>query len=346
MLHQLLSTDGLTFTTHAEAEPAIAHACRAHPDVARFEHIGESEAGRPLYAAVIGRGPQQVSLVAGAHADEPVGPQTLRLLATGLLDHRDELADLLDRVTFIIVPHVNPDGEAMNRPWIDRWPDPLAFFEHAVREQPGRDIEFGYPAMRPENRAVADLLARHAPLALHFSLHGMAVGEGAWLLIDREWIDRTADLRTRWLQAVAAADVPLFDWDRRGDKGFEYIGPGFSTTPRGQAMRDHFLAEHDGDTAALFHDSSMEYVRSLGGDPLCLVTELPLFLLHRTEPPQPGVPTTFMRFKKQLPRWRAMLQRRRLDDVRRELAPFAPQPLPLPTAARLQLTLIDIALTP
>ncbi|MEX2672389.1 MAG: M14 family zinc carboxypeptidase [Phycisphaeraceae bacterium] len=315
MLNEILNTEGMTFTTHAEAEGPIAEACAKHPEIARFEHIGHSEAGRPLYAAMIGKGPRHVSLVAGAHADEPVGPEVLRLLCVGLIEHREALAELLERVTFIIVPHVNPDGEAANQPWIERWPDPLAFAEHAVRERPGRDIEFGYPEMRPENQAVAVLLRQWGPIDLHFSLHGMAVGEGAWLLIDRHWRDRTADLKQRWVEAVQAEGLGLLDWDRQGEKGFEYLGPGFSTTPRGEAMRARFEALGDAETAKLFHDSSMEFVRKLGGDPLCLVTELPLFV-------GPAGATR--------------------RDTRQPNQPL--HALPLPIAAKLQLRLIELGL--
>ena len=43
-------------------------------------------------------------------------------------------------------------------------------------------------------------------------------------------------------------------------------------------MRDHFLARGDDEMAARFRPSSMETIRALGGDPLTLVTKMPLFL--------------------------------------------------------------------
>ena len=48
-------------------------------------------------------------------------------------------------------------------------------------------------------------------------------------------------------------------------------------------MRRHFLDRGDPETAAVFRPSSMEYVRSLGGDPLTFVSEMPLFLLPPPE---------------------------------------------------------------
>jgi hypothetical protein len=51
--------------------------------------------------------------------------------------------------------------------------------------------------------------------------------------------------------------------------------------------------------AARFRDSSMEFVRSLGGDPLCLVTEIPLFRVPNSAP-TPGVPGAYLRLRE---RW-------------------------------------------
>jgi len=227
--------------------------------------IGHSEEGRAIEARIVGDGPKRVSLVAGAHADEPAGPITLRALT-----------EAPDGFTFFVVPDVNPDGAARNRAWFDRWPDLDAYREHRLREPPGRDVEFGYPDMRPENRAVAGFLEEHGPFELHMSLHGMGEADGALLLIDKRWVGRTKGLRKDYAAALRAEGLPLLDRDRKGEKGFHYIGPGFWTTPESDAMRAFFA--DDPKSAQKFHRNSMEFVRSLGGDPLCLVTEIPLFV--------------------------------------------------------------------
>ena len=80
--------------------------------------IGHSEQGRPILGVTLGYGPRRASLVAGAHADEPVGPETLRALIVEGLARRDWGAEdggfepLLEQFTFDIVPHANPDAEA------------------------------------------------------------------------------------------------------------------------------------------------------------------------------------------------------------------------------------------
>lgn len=306
--------------------------------------IGTSEQGRPIHGIVIGDGPRTVSLISGNHSDEPVGSETLlqlvkRLFGTGM----DGLSDF----TFVIVPHCNPDGEARQREWLDAWPDAHACLTHEFREKPGRDVEFGYPSMRIENRAVADFLAAHGPYAMHVSLHGMTAGEGGYHLIERSWIDRTAQFREQYGKAMTDAGLVLFDWDRAGEKGFEYIGPGFATTPRSDAMRAHFEALGDAETAAKFHLNSMEYVRSLGGDPLSMVTELPLFVVSRADGARsttPGVPEVYLGFRHAVQRVRSepsVLQQRGLGAA---LGGYRVEPLPIRVAVSLQVRAIELGL--
>ncbi|MFB6098677.1 MAG: M14 family zinc carboxypeptidase, partial [Salinibacter sp.] len=275
-----LADDDPSFRAHGPVRAPIEQACRRHPDIASFRELGPSEEGAMLYGVVLGTGPTTVSLIAGNHADEPVGPETLRSFILNGLANRNKMAPWFRRFRFVIVPHTNPDGEARNRPWIDQWPDPKSYLRHAVREKPGRDLEYGFPDMRPENAHVSAFLREFGPLDLHASLHGMSAGEGAMLLINRPWTFRTQALRDDFVTAAAAEGLPMHDHNRKGEKGFFWIEPGFQTTPRGDAMQTYFRAQDDPATAQQFHDSSMEFVASLGGDPLSLVTELPLFLIQ------------------------------------------------------------------
>ena len=314
-----LDTGRVRFRTSPDVFDDLRAACEVNPDIAEFEVIGESEEGRPIAGVTLGYGPRLVTLVAGAHADEPVGPETLRHLILHGLGSRDwgaeagGLGELFERVTLRIVPHANPDAEARNEPWISRWDDlsddPAAmlalFLETRRREPPGRDVEFGYPAMRPENRSVTDFLFAPGPqLALHASLHGMAFSEGALLLIEKRWLhDPEAEpLREGFRRAAEAAGLRLHDHDRGGDKGFRYGGPGFWSTPEGAAMRAHFEAAGDAQTAALFHRSSMEQaIHASGGQPLCVVTELPLFHLAKAYGHEPGRAALAEEFREALP---------------------------------------------
>ena len=76
---------------------------------------------------------------------------------------------MFSKFCFVIVPHVNPDGEAKNQTWIRDWPNIKYYLKHAFRELPGRDIEFGYPEMRIENKLVSDFIKKYAPVSMHMS---------------------------------------------------------------------------------------------------------------------------------------------------------------------------------
>lgn len=336
-----LVDDHPSFRTHGGVRTAIEAACARHSDIASFHELGPSEEGAMLYGVCLGTGEHAVSLIAGNHADEPVGPETLRSFVLNALAERDKMEPWFRQYTFVVVPHTNPDGEARNRSWIEAWPNLEAYLRHAVREAPGRDLEYGYPDMRPENEHVAGFLEAEAPFVLHASLHGMSAGEGAMLLINRPWTFRTQWLRDAFVEAAAARGLRMHDHNRKGEKGFFWIEPGFQTTPRGDAMRTYFQANDDPATAERFHDSSMEFVMSLGGDPLALVTELPLFLVDDDDP-TPGRPETYLKLRNRLPKVRARLERGK--DIEDLLAPFTIDPVPLGTGMELQLQALELGL--
>src|ERR1700709_1335959 len=78
--------------------------------------LGHSRRGVGIEGYRFGRGELHVSLIAGCHADEPVGPAMLRRLAAFLAE-RPADDPLLAAATWFVVPHVNPDGEERNAAW-------------------------------------------------------------------------------------------------------------------------------------------------------------------------------------------------------------------------------------
>ena len=332
--------------------------------LADLEEIGRSLDGRPIGAWRGGQGPLSVSLVAGCHADEPVGPATLRRLA-GWLASRPEHDPAVTDVRWSIVPHANPDGEAANAVWASRTLavadhqgaadlgfDLTAYSAGVVRELPGADVEFGFPRSagdreaRPENLAIAVFLASGAPYAVHGSLHGMAFAPGPWFLLEAGWANRTTTMRERLRKRVRQMQYVLFDPDRGGEKGFTRIDEGFTTRPDSGAMRGHFLDRGDPETAALFRPSSMEHVRSLGGDPLTFISEMPLFLL-----PPPGTaygfpdPATGTEGRVAFHRWLAdLLAGHSVADAARAAVRHGIRAMPIRDQARLQLECLNAAL--
>jgi hypothetical protein len=246
--------------------------------------IGRSRQGRMLEGVVAGRGPLRVGLIAGCHGDEPVGPRWLSGFARAL----EEGHPLGEVATFRLVPEVNPDGAEANARWWrqgDGAGDLPGYLAHRVREAPGDDLEFGFPGaaegddgIRPEAAAVAAFLSSGGPVDLHGSLHGLGFGEGPWFLVEPAWENRLAPYHQACLEAAAREGLQPHDVDRHGEKGFRRLGVGLCTRPDSRAMRANFLERGDVATAARFRPSSMEFARSLGGDPFTFVTEVPLFL--------------------------------------------------------------------
>ena len=329
-----IAPDTVAFQTHDTVHARHRAACAEADDVT-FHDLGPSEEGRPLYGITAGSGPVHLSCIAGNHADEPVGPETLRYLVDRLLGTPPNAA-WRQGLRWTIVPHTNPDGEARNQPWITAWPDAEAYFMHRERELPGRDMEFGFPDLRTENKAVSRFLREQGPFSAHLSAHGMGVAAGALLLIHPHWSFRTNGLQTLYREAAAQAGMALHDHNRQGEKGFFWIGPGFTTTPNGAGMRAYFRAQNDSEMASRFLDSSMEFVETLGGMPLSVVTEVPLFVLD-SPTPVGGPPPRYTAFKEALPRIQHELQ---TADASRTLSDFDLQPLPLHTAMMLHSTVL------
>jgi hypothetical protein len=247
------------------------------------EEIGRSREGRPIHAWRLGSGSRRVSLLAGCHADEPVGPRLLRHFAsylTGLQEDDPLRADY----EWWIVPHINPDGAERNRSWqIETavFYDLPEYLTDVVRELPGDDIEFCFPrdsdddGARPENRAVYDWWrSAKGEFDLHVSLHGMGFAAGPWFLIEPEWKDRCALLKETCAARVHELGYTLHDVERQGEKGFFRIERGFCTRPDSRFMREYFIEQADA-VADLWKTRIEEWRAQLAedGDPKTVAAE-------------------------------------------------------------------------
>jgi hypothetical protein len=307
---------------------------------------GRSSEGRPIPAYRFGGGKINISLIAGCHADEPTGPRLLRKLGTYLSQQKPD-HPLLARYAWWIVPHANPDGEAVNRRWYDdddEVYDLPRYLRYAERALPREDIEFGFPIpgeagpKRPENKFIFDFWrSAGRPFHLHASLHSMAIAFGAWFLIDGRWVGRSAAIQQRCLAAVDDLGYPPHDVDRKGEKGFIRIAEGFATRPNHRAMRQYFLEREDKVMASYFHPSSMESIRSLGGDCLTLVSEMPLFLIPRKEKDLSWPNPAYDAWKRRLEEWKAQLLLGKMSDKAVIEAARRQGLQPMPVADQMQL---------
>jgi hypothetical protein len=144
----------------------------------------------------------------------------------------------------------------------------------------------------------------------------MGFAAGPWYLLEPGWIDRSRALRESCRRRTHQLGYVLHDVERLGEKGFQRIEPGFCTRPDSSAMRDWFLDRDDPETAGRFRPSSMETIRALGGDPLTLVSEMPLFLTpgvgESLGPPDPALED----WKRRIAAWRATLSNPEVDRTR------------------------------
>ncbi|MEU6067885.1 MULTISPECIES: M14 family zinc carboxypeptidase [Streptomyces] len=149
------------------------------PEDARLRRIGTSRAGAPLWLLSVGHGSRQALVVAGPHANEPVGGATvLRLAERTLADSRlTEAAD----TTWNLLLCLDPDGSRRNEGWLSG-PYTLDhyfrnFFRPGFLEQPEWLPDGAAAAVLPETRALLELQDELRPF-LQCSLHGVDVGGG------------------------------------------------------------------------------------------------------------------------------------------------------------------------
>jgi len=307
--------------------------------------LGRSREGRLVAGYRLGSGPRKISLIAGCHADEPVGPALLdrvvAFLSAASPDH-----DALRNYEWWIVPHINPDGAERNSEWFDGVHDCYdlpTYLRHVVRELPGDDIEFGFPRgngdqeARPENRAVYDWWCSDPrPFDVHVSLHGMGFAGGPWFLIDPAWRDRCGTFKDRCRTSTENLGYVLHDIQRFGEKGFERIERGFCTRPNSEAMARFFVERNEPEMAVKFRPSSMETIRAMGGDALTLVTEIPLFILPgvgvKIEPNDPFAE----KWRERIEDWRAQLAAGKSNTVAREIDASGIRAVPITGQMRLQ----------
>ncbi|MET8817910.1 M14 family zinc carboxypeptidase [Streptomyces rochei] len=157
---------------------AAALAAR-HPRHARLRRVGTSRAGTPLLLLSVGHGSRHALVVAGPHANEPVGGATvLRLAERALADPRlTEGAD----ATWNLLLCADPDGLRRNEGWLsgpytlDRYA--RNFFRPGFLEQPEWLPDCPDHAALPETRTLLALQDELRPF-LQCSLHGVDVGGG------------------------------------------------------------------------------------------------------------------------------------------------------------------------
>jgi hypothetical protein len=138
----------------ADVANALQALAAKHPGRVRLEEAGKSVEGRPIHLVTIGAGGRRVLLWSQMHGDEPSATPALLDLADHLLTTPEGRA-VLDRLTLLMVPMLNPDGT-----------------ERGMRRN-AQEIDINRDALNlatPEGRVLKAIRDRHQPI-LGFNLH-------------------------------------------------------------------------------------------------------------------------------------------------------------------------------
>jgi hypothetical protein len=142
---------------YRELSESLAALAERYPGRLRLEEVGRSYQGRPIHLMTFGRGARKVLLWSQMHGDEPSATPALLDLADFLLDPDAGQAaeEILDGLTLLMVPMLNPDGAEI----------------YERRNAQGIDINRdALNLATPEGRALKRIRDEHRPL-LGFNLH-------------------------------------------------------------------------------------------------------------------------------------------------------------------------------
>lgn len=161
-----------------------------HPDEVRLRQAGTSRAGQPLWVLSVtatGGAPRgaerSVLVVAGAHANEPVGGATALSLARRLLDDPTPRAGC--GWHFLLC--ADPDGANLHRTPL---PYSLLDYHRNFFRPPGPEQPEWAPSLLPPDRLPPETLALTALIdelrpVLQVSLHATDLG-GSWVQLTRD----------------------------------------------------------------------------------------------------------------------------------------------------------------
>jgi hypothetical protein len=142
---------------HDALESRLHALASRHAGELKLEQVGTSVQGRAIRLLTLGRGERKVLLWSQMHGDEPSATPALLDIADYLLTHGDDpdVATILDHLTLLMVPMLNPDGAEVYRR------------ENAQAIDVNRDA---LNLATPEGRLLKELRDRHEPV-LGFNLH-------------------------------------------------------------------------------------------------------------------------------------------------------------------------------
>lgn len=188
-----------------------------------FRQVGRSRAGRPVEVLSVGRARRAVLVVAGAHANEPAGGATLRVLAERVLAE----PELRDGVSWHFLLCADPDGAALHHT-----PSPRSLYDYHLgfyRPTGAEQVEWS-PAvlppdrLPPETRTLTRLIDELRPY-LQVTLHATELG-GTWVQLTRD----VPGLAEPFAKSAARWHIPV-EMGASDAAGWPVSGPGVHVMP-------------------------------------------------------------------------------------------------------------------
>ncbi|THA41159.1 murein peptide amidase A [Streptomyces sp. A1547] len=265
----------MCYPTPSELALAARALADEHPGPARLRQAGTSRGGRPLWLLSVepsGR-PQGagVLVVAGAHANEPVGGATALALARHVLH---EPAVRAGRGWHFLLC-ADPDGAALHRT-----PRPYSLLDYHRNffRPPGPEQPEWAPSLLPPDRLPPETLALTALIdelrpALQVSLHGTDLG-GSWVQLTRD----IPGLAEPFAKSAAELRIPV-ETGASDAAGWPSPGPGIFVMP--QAGADAAGAFHPEDTRLSTWYHAHRY------DGTTAIVEVPMWASDLVDDPAP-----------------------------------------------------------
>ncbi|MER5933025.1 M14 family zinc carboxypeptidase [Streptomyces sp. NPDC002054] len=199
-----------------------------HPGLVRLRRAGTSRGGRPLWLLSVGRGRSGdagagVLVVAGAHANEPVGGPTALALARRIIRDPEPRSDC----DWHFLLCADPDGAALHR---TPRPYSLLDYHRNFYRPPGPEQPEWAPSLLPPDRlppetlALTGLIDELQPL-LQVSLHCTDLG-GSWVQLTRD----IPGLAEPFAKSAAELHIPV-ETGASDAAGWPSPGPGIFVMP-------------------------------------------------------------------------------------------------------------------
>lgn len=255
--------------------PELVSAARAltarEPGLCSLRQVGRSRAGRPLHLLSVGHSPRAVLVVAGAHANEPAGGLTLRVLAERVLAERE----LRTGTSWHFLLCADPDGASLHvtpapRTLLDYH---LGFYRPTGAEQPEWSPAVLPPdRLPPETRTLTGVIDELRPY-LQVTLHGTDLG-GSWVQLTRD----LPGLAEPFAKSAAQLHIPV-ETGASDAAGWPASGPGVHVMPGPESGVAYPSMPDDARHSTWYH------AHRYGG--LTAVVEVPMWASDLVDDPAP-----------------------------------------------------------